>query len=168
MSTAPNQSCFLQRLLLYEGSLASRELCERLAVLERNERSLRRACRLVTLISMLGFSGLAYGAVLLPQFFDNSTHWLIRLSGAIGLGSAACLLVFFTLWTACRAAGRRHHAECRAVVVKMLAERLPGFNEVPLEPVVREGPRIEVGIIRAAFDAGSAVRADAHTQRRSP
>lgn len=168
MSASPNQSCFLRRLLQYEGSPASRELCDRLAALERNESSLACACRLVGLIAMLGFAGLGYGAVLLPQFFDNSTHIVIRLSGAIGLGSAACLVIFLALWFSCRFSGRRLRAECRMAVSKMLAERLPGFVDASAAPVIREGPQLRVELPRRGNEGSLEERAPALIQPRAP
>lgn len=152
MRASPNQSCFLRQLLQYEGSAASRGLCERLAALERTERSLACACRLVGLIAMLGFAGLGYGAVLLPQFFDNSTHVVIRLSGAIGLGSGACFLVFLALWISSRSTGRRLRAECRIAVSRMLSERLPGFYDSSATPVIREGPQLRLELPPRAID----------------
>ena len=168
MSSSPNQSCFLRQLLQYEGSPASRELCDRLAALERNERSLACACRLVGLIAMLGFAGLGYGAVLLPQFFDNSTHIVIRLSGAIGLGSAACLVVFLALWFSCRFSGRRLRSECRTAVSKMLVERLPGYADASVAAVIREGPQLRVELPRCGNEGSSGERAPALTHFRAP
>lgn len=168
MSASTNQSCFLSRLLQYEGSLASRQLCDRLAAVERTERSLKCACRLVGLIAMLGFAGLGYGAVLLPQFFDNSTHLVIRLSGAIGLGSAACLLVFMGLWYSTRSAARRVRAECRTAVSKMLAERLPGFVEGSEAPVIRESPQLRVELPRSGDESHSSKQTHGLLLNRAP
>jgi hypothetical protein len=168
MSASPNQSCFLRQLLQYEGSLASRELCDRLAALERTERSLACACRLVGLIAMLGFAGLGYGAVLLPQFFDNSTHIVIRLSGAIGLGSAACFVFFLALWISSRSTGRRLRAECRTAVSRMLSERLPGFNDSSTAPVIREGPQLRVELPPRAVEGPLGERTPALIQPRAP
>lgn len=168
MSALPNQSCFLRQLLQYEGSPASKELCDRLASVERNERSLACACRLVALIAMLGFAGLGYGAVLLPQFFDNSTHLVIRLSGAIGMGSAACFIAFLVLWSSCRSTGRRLRAECRTAVSRMLAERLPGFNTAPATPVIREGPQLHVELPWRATGVSSDEPLPALSRHRVP
>ncbi len=168
MNASPNQSCFLRQLLQYEGSTSSKELCDRLAVLERNERSLMCACRLVGLIAMLGFSGLGYGAVLLPQFFDNSTHLVIRLSGAVGFGSAACLAVFLAFWFSCRSSGRRLRAECRMAVAKMLAERLPGFVDASQNPVIREGPQLHVELLRRGNEHTSGAQTRPLVESRSP
>ena len=166
MSASTNQTSFLRRLLQYEGSPASKELSDRLATVERNERSLTCACRLVGLIAMLGFAGLGYGAVLLPQFFDNSTHLVIRLSGAIGLGSAICLVVFLVLWFSCRSTGHRLRAQCRIAVAKMLAERLPGFVDSSAAPVIQEGPQLCVELPRSGY--GGVLDARTFVETRSP
>lgn len=168
MNRSTNQSCFLRRLLRYEGSAVSRELCERLESVERNERSLLCACRLVGLIALLGYAGIGYGAVLLPQFFDNSTHVVMRLSGGVGLGSTGCLLVFLALWFSCRFTARRIRAQCRSVVDKMLAERLPGFAAVVDGTVVKEGPRLSVELPRRGGESPLSVGTDTLAEQRVP
>ncbi len=143
-----NQIAFLQKLLLLEGSEESRTLCEKIHLAARSERSLLNASRLVALIDLLGLAGLAYAAVLLPQFFDNSTHLLVRICCALGLASSGSLGIFLTLWLSSRTTSRRLQAEARSIACKLLTERLPGFDFTGTTPVVSETPELRVDPVR--------------------
>lgn len=124
MSEYRKQMAFLKSLMLYDDNSEHRLLHERLAVAEKNERCLLYACRLVGLIALLGLAGIGYSAVLLPQFFDNSTHVVIRFFTALGLGSALCFALFLGLWFWYRSMTNRIHDECRRAITSMLELRL--------------------------------------------
>jgi hypothetical protein len=124
MSEYRKQAAFLKRLMRYEDGPEHRLIGERLAVAEKNERCLLCACRLVGLIALLGMAGIGYSAVLLPQFFDNSTHVVIRFFTALGLGSTLCFAFFLGLWFWYRHATNRIHEECRRAISSMLDARL--------------------------------------------
>lgn len=143
-----NQTAFLQKLLLVEGSEESRTLCEKIHASARTERSLLNASRLVALIDLLGIAGLGYAAVLLPQFFDSSTHMLVRICCALGLASSGSLGIFLTLWLSSRSTSRRLQAEARGIACKLLTERLPGFDLAGTMPVVSEAPELRVDPVR--------------------
>lgn len=148
MSEYQKQTAFLKKLVLHEDTPSNRALCERLAAVERNERALRCASRLVGLIAMLGLAGLCYSAVLLPQFFDNSTHLVIRLCTALSFGSSLCFALFLGLQYSCRYSADRLHAECRVVISKMLAAKLTGFSESTSEPVIGDEPKVKIAVLR--------------------
>lgn len=148
MSEYQKQSDFLRKLVMYDDTPENRALCERLSVVERSEKCTQCACRLVGLIALLGLSGLGYAAVLLPQFFDNSTHFIVRLCGALGLGSGLCLAVFLGLWYSYRRAANRLHAQCRLSISKMLAQKIP--SSAIASPVIRDQPAVEVALLRTA------------------
>lgn len=148
MSEYQRQADFLKKLVMYEDTPETRALCERLSQVERSERCTQCACRLVGLIALLGLSGLGYAAVLLPQFFDNSTHFIVRLCSALGLGSGLCLTVFLGLWYSYRRAASRLHAQCRLSISKMLAQKIP--SAAIASPVIRDQPAMEVATIRSA------------------
>lgn len=135
MTEYRRQAEFLKSLLMYEDSAEHQILCERLAVAERNERCLLCACRLVTVVALLGMAGIGYSAVLLPQFFDNSTHVVVQFFSALGLGSLMCLGVFVGLWLFYRRAMNRVHEECRRRVEMMLEARL-GTTATTFYPVI--------------------------------
>ncbi len=153
------ESEFLKELLAYDDCARARELQELLAAADRNEHCLFSSCRLVALIGILSGLGFGYTAVLLPEFFNNSSHILIRLFSALGLGSAFCLVVFAALWAWYRASGGRVREECRNLIGRMLSTRLrPGAERTA--PVVQHGPYLSVmpasGVpLRAKPDEGS-------------
>ena len=133
------QAAFLKLLMSYDASCETRALLERLENAEKNERCIFSACILVTLIAFFGLAGLAYSAVLLPQFFDSSTHVVIRLFGALGLGSVLCLLFFVGLWVWYRNAANKIHEECRCIATRMLETRLlPAMPAAPAAAAVQE------------------------------
>jgi len=143
MSDHRKQSCFLKRLLDFDQSAGAQELQERLQVAERNEDCLFSACRLVIIVGMLGVSGLAYSAVLHPGFFDNSSHFLIQICGAVGLGSLLCLIIFSGLWLGYRSVANRVREECRQAIFTVLEARLhPDIHRD--EPVIRNAPIVAV------------------------
>src|SRR5262249_36950141 len=111
MSEHQKQAAFLKGLMMYEDTAENPVLTARLTNAEKNEHCLHCACRLVGLIAMLGLAGLGYSSVLLPQFFDSSTHLVVHLCGAVGLGSLMCLVVFLGLWLWYRKAVNRIHDE---------------------------------------------------------
>lgn len=123
MSEHRKQAEFLKKLVMHDDSPAHRSLCERLAAAERNERCLVLACRLVGLIALVAMAGIGYSAVLLPEFFDNATHVVLRFFSALTLGSALCFLVFLGLWFWYRDHTNRIHDECRQVITAMLEGR---------------------------------------------
>jgi hypothetical protein len=143
MNEYRRQSDFLKHLLAMDDSPSSRTLHERLVVAERNERCLFGSCRLVALIGVVGILGFGYTAVLLPEFFNNSTHVLIRLFSALGLGSAICLIVFAGVWLWYRATADRVREDCRLLIVRMLAARLRPEVE-RTGPVIHGAPSISM------------------------
>ena len=131
------QTAFLKVLMsLHEGS-DSQALRERLASAERNERCLLIACWLVGGTTLAGLAGLSYSAVLLPQFFENTTPVLVRFFSALSLGSLLCLMGFLGLWLHYRTVGNRVQAECRRLVLQALQHRL-GVAAPPLDPAAAQ------------------------------
>jgi len=122
---------------------AHRSLCDRLAAAEKNERCLVLACRLVALIALVAMAGIGYSAVLLPQFFDNATHVILRFFSALGLGSALCFAVFLGLWFCYRSNTNRIHEECRRVITAMLDARLK-TTTTTFYPVLVDDPNLKI------------------------
>lgn len=118
---------FLKVLMSFHENLETQDLKERLAHAERNERCLLIACWLVGGATLAGLAGLAYSAVLHPQFFENSTPVLVRFFSALSLGSVLCLLGFIGLWLHYRRVANRVHEECRRVVLTALQVRFAGI-----------------------------------------
>jgi hypothetical protein len=156
MSEHRKQSEFLKKLVLHDDSSANRSLCERLAAAERNERCLLLACRLVGLIALVALAGIGYSAVLLPEFFDNATHVVLRFFSALGLGSALCFVVFLGLWFWYRGHTDRIHDECRRVITAMLEVRLK-TTTTTFYPVLMDDPNLRITTVG---DAGSSSGAE--------
>lgn len=143
MSEHSKQAQFLKKLVMYDDIPTHRLLCERLAAAERNERCLLLACRLVGLIALVSMAGIGYSAVLLPEFFDNSTHVVLRFFSALSLGSALCLMVFLGLWLLYRGNTNRIHEECRRVITAMLEARLK-TTTTTFYPVLVDDPNLKI------------------------
>jgi hypothetical protein len=147
MTEYRKQATFLKNLLAYSDSEEQSRLQERLAQAEKNEHCLICACRLVGLIALFGLAGLGYSAVLLPEFFNNSSHFLVQFFCALGLGSSMCLLVFVCLWLYYRGSVNRIHEECRRIITKMLQARLV-LPEQAFEPAIMEDAEFRISAIR--------------------
>jgi hypothetical protein len=163
MSEHRKQSEFLKKLVMHEDSPANRSLCERLAAAERNERCLLLACRLVGLIAAVALAGIGYSAVLLPQFFDNATHVVLRFFSALSLGSALCFVVFLGLWFWYRSHTNRIHDECRHVITAML-EASQKTTSTTFYPVLMNDPNLKNTTVG---DAGSSEAALAGLRKAS-
>ena len=151
MSEHRKQSEFLKKLVMHDDSPANRSLCDRLGAAERNERCLLLACRLVGLIALVALAGIGYSAVLLPEFFDNATHVVLRFFSALGLGSALCFVVFLALWFWYRTSTNQIHDEFRRVITAMLEARLK-TTTTTFYPVLVEDPNLKITTVG---DAGS-------------
>jgi len=147
MSEYRKQAAFLRNRLAYSDSEEHTQLQERLAQAERNERCILCACRLVGLIAGFGLAGLGYSAVLLPEFFHSSSHFLVQFFSALGLGSCMCLTVFIGLWLYYRSFVNRIHEECRRLITKMLEDRLL-ISERVFQPTIVEDPDLQVSAVR--------------------
>ena len=156
MSEYQKQAAFLKRLVMFDDTPENRVLCDRLSHAERSEKCLQCACRLVGLIALLGLAGLGYASVLLPQFFDNSTHFIIRLCSAVGLGSTLCFTVFLALWYSYRRTANRIHSECRLAISKMLAAKLPSMA-ASSSPIVHDEPKVKVEVLHRTVDVSGLV-----------
>jgi hypothetical protein len=147
MSEYRKQVVFLKTLMTYTDSAEHRSLCERLAAIEKNEQCLFFACRLVGLIALLGLMGLGYSSVLLPEFFDNKTHVIIRFFTALGLGSTLCFALFVGLWLRYRRAANRLHVECRRLVMSTLEARLR-TTTTAFYPVLTDAPSLKIETVQ--------------------
>jgi hypothetical protein len=143
MSEYRRQSAFLKNLLAYDEAPSTLALQERLVTAERNERCIFSACRLVAAIGILSLFGFGYTAVLLPQFFDSSSHVLIKLFSALGLGSGMCLFVFVGLWLWYRATANKLREEGRQAIMRLLEARLRPEQDRSA-PVIRHAPYVSV------------------------
>lgn len=148
MSEYRKQAAFLRKLVMHEDTPANRDLCERMAHVDHCERCTQCACRLVGLIALLGLAGLGYSAVLLPEFFDSSTHFIVRLCCALGLGSTICFAAFLVLWFSYRRTSSRLHAQCRVIIAKIWAKQIPAVPATATEKVIQDEASLRVETLR--------------------
>lgn len=124
--------------MLYDDTAERQQLEERITQVERSEHCVRRAVWLVTQLLLLAIAGLAFGAVLLDDFPQNRSHFIIKVLGALGLGSLICLLVYVALWMAYRRELARGREQSCLLVAKILESRLGKPRTMPLPGVVKE------------------------------
>src|ERR1051326_5025069 len=78
MSKRKQQTAFLRALVLHGDSDERADLQARMVRAERDEQCAWRALWLVTLLAVFSCCGLCYAAVLIPQFFTNSSHLAVK------------------------------------------------------------------------------------------
>jgi hypothetical protein len=127
MSERQRQCEFLKSLIL-TGESSHTEIYERIKKAECDERCVRIALTLVSLLALVSLLGLGYSAVLLPSFFESGTPVLVRLFCALGLASLFSTIVFTGYWLWYRKLVDRVYEECRRLVMHHL-----GFDRPPLE-----------------------------------
>ena len=98
MSERQKQADFIKHLLACDDCLEHRQLAERLATSEKDERCLRRACRLVIVVTMVALAALGYLTVLPVE--ESNAH-IAQIAHncfqVLALGSGMCLGVFVAL-----------------------------------------------------------------------
>jgi len=133
------ETAFLRHLILYEDTAERHQLEERIAQIQRDERCVRRAMWVMAVLTFLAVIGLGYAAVLLEDFPQNKSQFIIKIFSALGLGSLISLLAFVCLWMVLREELKRRREECRRIVTKLLQSRLGGPQTGPLAPAI-DGP----------------------------
>jgi hypothetical protein len=127
MSEQQKETAFLTQLISYHDSAERRELAERIARVQGDERCVKRAACIVAVLAALAIAGVCYAAVFLldpmntMQFMDQ---WLIRILCAVAMGSLICLLSFLLLAAFYRMELARHREKCRCLALKIIEERL--------------------------------------------
>jgi hypothetical protein len=129
------EAAFLRQAILYDDTAERHKLEQRITQIERDSRCVRRAVWLMALLTAVGIGGLCYCAVFLADFPDNmmqfSTRLVVKVFGALGLGSLISLLAFICLGIAYRQELKARREECRDLIAKLLESRLGK----PLPPV---------------------------------
>ncbi|PYL00714.1 MAG: hypothetical protein DME19_04130 [Verrucomicrobia bacterium] len=123
MSKRQKQTAFLKTLILH-GKMEDRmELQERIGKAERDEMCAWRALGLVSLLAVFCCCGICYSAVLIPEFFQNSPHLVVKIFTGLGLASLICAVVFLFSWLWYRGVLNRVHEECRRFVMATFEPR---------------------------------------------
>ena len=132
MSKRRQQTAFLKALVLQGSAQEQAQLQDKLSLAERDEQCAWRALWLVTLLAVFSCCGICYTAVLLPQFFQNSSHVSVKIFCGLGLASLICAVAFLGFWVWCRAALNRIQEDCRRFIMATLEPRRSHFH-VPHE-----------------------------------
>src|SRR6185436_12656398 len=117
MSDHQRETAFLRQCILYDDTGERHKLEESITQLQRNERCVRRAVWLMTLLAALAMAGLCYSAVFLAAIPQNMSQFVSPLISkvlcALGLGSLICLVSFLGLGVAYRKELDQQREECR-------------------------------------------------------
>lgn len=140
MSERQKQAAFLKNLLAADDCAEHRLLQERIAAAERDERCLRRACRLVVVITLAALSVLGYLTVLhVPESMARFGKVAYHFFHVLALGSGMCLGVFAGQLFWQRGKIHRLYDEARKLVTASLQHRpQPAFAPLPTV-LVHEG-----------------------------
>jgi hypothetical protein len=128
MMDRTKETAFLKLLLLHLGADETGLLTEPLNTAERNERCIRRALLLSTLLSLIALAGLCYSVVFLPDFFRNNAfqNWsepAIKLFSVLALASFISSLAFGGGWLWYRRVLHRRHTQCRRFLTMLIESR---------------------------------------------
>jgi hypothetical protein len=122
------ETAFLRRCILYEESNEGRQLDQRIAQIQRDERSLRRAKWLTGVLAALVGLGFVYMAFLiedLPNHISQfAAEFISKTVCALGIGSLVSLLAFGWLGFRNRRELNLRREECRQLVTTLLERRV--------------------------------------------
>jgi|SRR5581483_2103694 hypothetical protein len=152
LSEHQKETAFLRRCIAYEEGAAGRQLDERIAQIQRDERCLRRAAWLLGLLAALAVAGLGYLCVLLEDFPEHmsvfSAQYATKVVCTLGVGSLISLLTFAGFGIRYRRELNLRREECRRLVTNLLESRL---GKVPATRRNGELKEAEVGALRSGL-----------------
>ena len=131
MSEHEKHTAFLRALIHHQNPQDGQALKRRMREAEINDRSLKRAIVAVCVLGLLSGCGICYSAVLLPDFFQNGTHFLIKVFSTVGLGSGICLFGFGAYWFQHRRMLRHLHDDCRRLIMGSLKPEMEHLGVTP-------------------------------------
>jgi len=120
MSKRQKQTAFLKTLVLHGDGAARRQLLERMAKAQRDEHCSWCALWLVMVLSLFSVCGLCYSSVLVPDFFQNPSHLVVKVFCVLGIASLVCSVVFMSCWLWYRGTLNRLHEESRRFIMEIL------------------------------------------------
>ena len=136
------ETAFLRRCISYEESNEGRQLDERIVQIQRDERSLRRATWLISLVATIVGLGFGYMAFLIEDLPNHispfAAEFISKTVCALGIGSMVSLLAFGWLEIRNRRELNLRREECRRLVTALLENRL-GKPPVPCRNGVVKG-----------------------------
>lgn len=120
MTEYQKETAFLRYVMAFDDTAERRELEERVAQVQRDERCAQRAASLMALVSALFAAALSYAVILHENFPYVRSQFVFNLLCALGLASLISLMVLMGLSMNYRRKLNRLRAECRCLVTKLL------------------------------------------------
>jgi hypothetical protein len=120
MSKRQQQTAFLKALILHGNVDERAQLQEQIKRAERDELCAWRALWLVSVLAVFSCCGICYSAVLIPEFFQNSSNVVVKVFCGLGLASLICTVTFLGFWMWCRGVLNRVQQVCRRYVMATL------------------------------------------------
>jgi hypothetical protein len=98
MSKRKEETSFLRQLMQAHHCDQCQQLQSRINKVERDEGCIRSALLLALALVVVSVAGLGYSAVLIPEFFDNSTPFAVQAFTVLFIASTISLLGFICVW----------------------------------------------------------------------
>jgi hypothetical protein len=114
---------FMKPCLGFEESSRRQELAQEIIQIQRDERCVQRAARLMAILTALAVAGLLYPAILLPNFPSGAPPFVMNLVCAVGVGSLISLLAFVGLGVSYRQKLDQRRKEGRQRGARVLESR---------------------------------------------
>jgi hypothetical protein len=131
MSEHQKETALLQRCLGCDDSAEHQALDRTITQLQRDERCVRRAVWLMAVLTALAVASLGYGAILIENFPQDTSHLMITIVSTLGLTSLICLVAFVNLRMVYRLKLDQRREEGRQLVTKLLESRLGKLVSTP-------------------------------------
>jgi hypothetical protein len=133
MSEHEKHTEFLRQCILYDESARRQKLMKEIARIQLDLRCVQRAAWLMALLGVLLVAILGYGTIMVQNFLYATSHFIINLIIAVGVGIMISLLAFAGLWIVYRWKLDLRREECRQIVIKLLESRLGKPAITPLQ-----------------------------------
>jgi hypothetical protein len=122
---SPNQRAtgLLKPTIDFDDTLEHRQLVERIAQLERDERCVQRVALLMAGFTALALVGFGYGVILQENFGDGPSSFVARLITELALASLLSFVGIAGLWLVYRSKLNGLMRDCRRLVAQLLERR---------------------------------------------
>ena len=142
MSDHQRETSFLRQCICYDDTEERHRLEERITLIQRDERSVRRAVWLMALLAALAMAGLGYSAVFMADYPLNvsqfTTRFAIKALCVLGATSLFCLSGFLILGVVFRNELDHRREDCRRLALKVFETRLGQPRVVLSRLVIKE------------------------------
>jgi hypothetical protein len=157
MSERQKQADFIKQLLACDDCAEHQLLQARLEASEKDEKCLRRACRLVFVVTMVALAVLGYLTILPPQESNaRIAQVLHNCFQVLALGSGMCLGVFVALVSWQRSVTQRLYDEGRHFITTQVQHRAQPPADVFSTLVVSESDTAMYQVRTPTRNSGSA------------